>query len=42
MKGSQRGDIERDKLMENGKKIGIGEIIKQNDRQSLKFKIIYD
>ena len=37
-KDSQLGDIERDRLIEHGKRTGINEKLKQNERQSLKFK----
>ena len=33
---NQLGDIERDRLIEHGKKIGIDKILKQNERQCLK------
>lgn len=29
---SQRSDLERDKLVEDGKRIGIDEMIKQNEK----------
>ena len=32
MMKSQRSNIERNKLIEDGKRIGIDEIIKQNER----------
>ena len=37
-KDSQLDDIERDRLIEHGKRTGINEKLKQNERQSLKFK----
>ena len=35
---SQRSNIERNKLIEDGKRIGIDEIIKQNERISNNLK----
>ena len=37
-KDNQLGDFEQDKLIEYSKRIGIDEIYRQNDRQSLKLK----
>lgn len=36
---SQLGDIEQDRLIDHEKKIGIKEVLIQNERQSLKLKI---
>ena len=38
IKDSQLDDIERDILIEHNKRIGIDQILKQNERQSLKRK----
>ena len=35
---SQLGDIEQDRLIDHEKKIGIKEVLIQNERQSLKLK----
>ena len=35
-KDNQQGDIEGDKLIKHGKRIEIDEILRQNERQSLK------
>ena len=37
-KDSQLGYIERRRLIEHGNKIGINEILQQNERKSLKLK----
>ena len=37
-KDSQLGDIKRDSLIQHGKIIGINELLKQNEKQSLKLK----
>ena len=37
-KNSLQGDVEKDRLIEHGNRIGIHEILKQNDRESLKLK----
>ena len=37
-KNSLQGDVEKDRLIEHGNRIGIHEILKQNDRQSLNLK----
>ena len=37
MTESQRSNIERDKLIQDGKKMEIGEIVKQNERISYNF-----
>ena len=37
-KYNQLGDFERERLIEHGKRIGIDEILKQNERQSLKLR----
>ena len=37
-KGSQLGDIKRDRLIQHGKNNGISELLKQNERPSLKLK----
>lgn len=37
-KDSQRGDIERNKLIKHGMHISVDEILKQNERRSLKLK----
>ena len=41
MMKSQRGDTEKDKLIEEGKRIGIGKIIRQNNGNSQSKKIIF-
>ena len=42
MMNSQRSDAEKTKLIEEGKKIGINEVIKRNEvnNNSLKFKYV--
>ena len=37
-KDSQLGDIKRDRLIQHGKNNGISELLKQNERPSLKLK----
>ena len=37
-KDSQLGDIKRDRLIQHGKNNGINELLKQNERPSLKLK----
>ena len=41
MMKSQRGDTEKDKLIEEGKRIGISKIIRQNNGNSQSKKIIF-
>ena len=41
MMKSETGDTEKDKLIEEGKRIGIGKIIRQNNGNSQSKKIIF-